>query len=272
MQTVTLTDRLRRRKFVLTGPDRYDDLDAGELTKVIGIKRKYQDEFLQAREIVALFFGIKDDQLNRFTEYQLLQLETTVEFTFEPVVKMDHWLFKHLPELKLYGPGDELENITFEELMHADQRLDQYKKTGDDVALSELVAVLMRPRRWFRPDPADIRRPFNQHAIARRAKKIRKKMDIATQLAIHFNYVACRSRMTDYFKNLFPDPDPDAPAKDNPATNENWLDVAIDLASQDPVLGRLHDIEKDNAYLVLKVLDRVIRQQRELQEYYESLK
>lgn len=272
MQTVQLTDQLRRRAFTLTGAESFDDVDAALLTGIIAAKRRYQDEFLQARAISALVFGINDDQLGRLTPYQLLQLTTTVEFTFEPVVKMEKWLFSSLPALKLYGPADELENITFEELMHADQRLDQYKHTGDEIALSELVAVLMRPRRWFRRNGADIREAFNQHTITRRAERIRKRLDLDTQLAIHFNYVACRSRMTDYFKNLFPDPDPDAVPGDKPATNDNWLDVAIDLASKDPVLGKLHDIEKDNVYLVLKVLDRVIRQNNEMKEYYESLK
>jgi len=269
MQHISLTDNLRRRRFDISGPSAADELNADQLTGVMRIKQRYDNEDLQAIRISALLFSIDKERMQRLTTLQKLQLAATVEFLFEPRCKMDKWLFNSLGS-GLFGPADGLENLTFGELMHADRRLDQYRETGEERYLDELVAILMRKRKrfLFGRHADDVRSPFKEGLITKQGRKIAKRLTLPEKAAIHFNYVACRSRLADFFPNLFPEPDQDEPVN-NPASNDNWLDVAIDLARKEHVLGNIHDIEKDNVYLVLRVLDRVIAENKKLIKEYE---
>lgn len=270
MQNVTLA----KRRFV--GPERFEDLTTAQLLKVIALQRMYPNRFLAVLEIVKYLFRVPAGLMGKLTDVQAYQLGSVANFLFE-TPKFERWFIKTLPGSalkKFYGPGDGLDNITFNELMHADQALDKYAKSNNQRYLAELAAVLYRPAQSFEDyfNTGDRRAPFNVNHTAVRADLIEEHISGDTLQAIRLNYVACRAVLAGYFTNLFPAADPDELQKEKPAANANWLDLAIQLARKEPALGDLHDIERDNAYLVCRVLDQVIKEYNELEAEREKIK
>jgi len=268
MQSIILAKKHR-----FTGPGNFEEISQAQLVTIMRVQRTIPGEILQAMELAHLIFKIPAKLINKLTDAQVMQLISIWNFVYMPTICFEKWIIKKLPGLKLYGPSDSLDNISFDELMHADQALDAYKDSEDEQHLDELVAVLYRPKtsRKLYQDTGDIRILFNKNHLSERAKTIRKTLDIDVKQAIRFNYIACRAVMAMPFVHLFPEAD-DEEIGDKKASNGNWLDVSISLARKEPVLGNFHDIERDNAYLVLKVLDQVMKDYKEQMAEIEKRK
>lgn len=74
---------------------------------------------------------------------------------------------------KYYGPGDLLANVTAEEFYNADDFLMLFLTQKESKYLEYMMAVLWREKA-DKPTSADIRKPFNEFEVEKRAAKFRK--------------------------------------------------------------------------------------------------
>ncbi|MGB4776636.1 MAG: hypothetical protein WBP45_15770 [Daejeonella sp.] len=279
MQTLKLTRTATGRTISLTGPGSYDELSAQQLVIFMRAKRKEKDPFCQALVLVKLFFKIPATYIKKLNKIQAMQLASLVNFLYEPALKIEKWLISSISTrhwLKrnfFYGPADGLENICFAEFFYADDRFSKYQNTNDPVKLNELIGILYRKKDEVsnQDNTGDIRIPFNKHTIEKNGLQV-SGLNEDTKRAILLNYIGCRTLLAGYFKNLFPQVKEDEEKTDQPATNGSWLELAIQLARKERALGTFSEMELQNAYLVLKVLDKVIEEAEEMKEEIERLK
>jgi len=273
MQSFSLIDKHSKKAFDYKGPDKWAELTKAQFMLVMNAKATLSDSFKQAILLVQLLFAVKLQSIKKLTTVQAIQLAGIVNFLFEGDQEMGAW---HVPKIlrrmkePLYGPGNKLANITFAEFMFADICVENYLKTKDEKFLNQLIGVLFREgneKQKF--ETGDIRFEFNKakiDAVVLEAEKFSQ----AIKNAVLINYLGCKKALIKPLKNVFPDRKEQQDEK--PGQSQSWLDVAIQLARKEHALGSLYEIEKSNAFLVLKVLDKVIAESVEMQEELNSLK
>jgi hypothetical protein len=169
--------------------------------------------------------------------------------------------------IKLYGPADELANLSFVEFIKAEGAYISYAKTRNEEALNLLVAILYRPKRKdYDPDSpdfdGDIREKYNDHLLAGRVKKV-SRLPLATRQAVFLYYDGCRALILQQYSNVFRKP------KDGDAKGRGWGHVLRSLA------GSVNEYERTAHQplgTVLIDLDMAIQESDELQERLEALK
>jgi hypothetical protein len=84
----------------------------------------------------------------------------------------------------------------------------------------------------------------------------------AVQLGILMNFEGCLDRFPEQYPNLY----------DNPSGEEGgtWLDTGINLARSTPALGTFNELERQNLDLVLRMLDAIMKEQKELKAQSEK--
>jgi hypothetical protein len=168
---------------------------------------------------------------------------------------------------KLYGPADELANLSFVEFIKAESAYIAYAKTRDPEALDLLVAILYRAKRKdydpTSPDfDGDIREKYNDHLLAGRVKLV-SRLPLATRQAIFLFYDGCRSLILKQYSNVFRKP------KDGDAKGRGWGHVLRSLA------GSVNEYERTAFQplgTVLTDLDMAIQESDEMLEKIEALK
>jgi len=274
MQTIKLKYINRKEWKQFSGPATWDELTEKQFLYVVRAKTLVKDITKQALILGQLLFDIPARYIREATHLQKLTIAGTMNYIYEEQVAIRKWFFKLLLVnfKKYYGPADELDNLTFGELMFADENFRRYQKTKDIRYIDQLIAILYR-RRGTKEHfslTGDVREPFNKAHIERNAKLFKYLKDEIKQ-AILINYIGCRSIMAEPFGFVFQKIDEDDET-DKPATNGSWLDVAIQLARKEQALGNLLELENQNAYLVLKVLDKVIEEHEEMERQMNSTK
>lgn len=188
-----------------------------------------------------------------------------------------------LPQLRLgvfgkvFGPADGLSNLVFLEFTKTEASYVQFLQTKDEKFLNRLIAVLYRPRKWgftllFErlgvfgfERTGDVRARYNDHCLEERAKAI-GKLSKPLRLAIFMFYHACRMRIIESNRNVFPEPD-EFETKDANRQPGSWAHVIRTLA------GHLNDFEKtafQPLSLVLFDLDASIQENRRLKREMEE--
>ena len=277
MHTFTITPRTKRKPaLTFKGPSDWDELDSTFFLSVMRARLKVEDHFQQAMALITVLFRVPEWYIKQLTHAQAIQLASCMNFVFDPEVKIEKWMIRKIfpnARFTLYGPGDTLENITFGELMYADMHFRRYQDTKNEDNLNKLIAVLYCRRSSDEEFKAhgDLRTAFNKVHLDADAEYCASAKEEVKQ-GILVNYIGCRSIMTGLFKNVFPliNNDADPEQTDAPQKQASWLDVAIQLARKEHALGTIAEVEKHNAYLVLKVLDKVIQENEELE--YEASK
>jgi len=168
---------------------------------------------------------------------------------------------------KLYGPADELANLSFVEFIKAESAYIAYAKTRDPEALNLLVAILYRPKRKdYSPQSpdfdGDIREKYNDHLVGDRVKLV-SRLPLSTRQAIFLFYDGCRALILKQYPNVFRKP------KDDDAKGRGWGHVLRNLA------GSVNEYERTAFQplgTVLSDLDMAIQESDEMQEKLEELK
>lgn len=271
MQEVQLISRGVVKTF--KGPSTWGELTKSQFMAAIAAKNRINDNFKQAIVLTQILFSIPLTLIKQLTTVQAYQLAGVMNFLFLEKAEIKAW---HLSVIKikngddLFGPSDTLGNICFGELMFADLSLKKYKETKAELHLENLVAILFRPGGDAQFElTGDKREPFNKSLVDIRRKRNFEKITQVQKQAVLINYIGCRELMSKSFKHVFPQAEPEAePVK----STETWLDVAIQLARKENALGTIKDVEITNAWLVLKVLDKVIMESKEMQAEMNKLK
>jgi hypothetical protein len=272
MQEVKLIDKRSKKVLSFTGPGNWEELSKEQFLAAINSKIKIESEFEQAIVLAQIFFDIPLKMVKQLTTVQAIQLAGVVNFLYEAQITLSKW---HLPFIfrigkpTLAGPTDRLGNLSFGELMFADLAVSEYQKTKNVAVLDKLIVILYREKNNdLYEQSGDYREKFNKNLVAQRLKDLGEIAEEKRQ-AVLINYIGCRELMSKSFKNVFPErKTEEAPA----ASKETWLDVAIQLARKEKALGTIKEVEETNAWLVLKVLDKVIQESEELQAELDKMK
>jgi hypothetical protein len=153
-----------------------------------------------------------------------------------------------------YGPFNRLSNITLHEFSYADTAFNAYLETEDMHQLNKLIAVLYRPA--IDHSANDVREPFDQYKLEKRARKI-ARLSWPVRLAILYNWIGCRSMITDMFPKIFSQ-------KDGKASKFGWADVIVSTAGQK--FGTVDQTADANLFNILIHHKQQIEEQEELQK------
>lgn len=192
--------------------------------------------------LMQIWFGLRYIHMRWLDEEQRLALVNAIAFTNARPRK---WMLPHLQNPlagRLYGPGSALEHLTFGEFMAAETARQQ-----EDTAM--LGAVLYAPAGKRRFDPAAIERRLGRFTRQHKA-------DLNSIL---INYLGCMDALAERFRFVF------RPGNGEGAAG-SWLDIGLSLARQTNALGTYTDLESTNIYLVLPVLDAILKEQAELEK------
>lgn len=204
--------------------------------------------------LLRLWFGIRYRHLRR------LQGEQRI-FLFDEVFawlsqRPDQWM---LPRLRVFlhryrGPGNRLEHLSFGEFVYAESTRSGLDEQPTKAQLAELAAALYRP---YQPGAAGQRLGFNRASLDSQIKRF-GWIPMETLEGIRINYFGCIDQLSPRFPFVYP--------KSSGGGEEpcSWLDVGLSLARQTGALGTFHQMEETNVYLVLSVLNDVLREQAEL--------
>lgn len=279
MSSIKISPYKKRKPAIeLTGPGDWDDLTPVEFLMVLRARLNVEDIFHQALVLVKILFKVPDWYMAKLNHVQGIQLASLMNFAFDPEIKIERWLIKKVfPDgiNPLFGPGDTLDNISFGELMYADLNFRKYQETKSNKYLNKLIAVLFRKKSTDEEfkKTGDLRTTFNKvhlDADAEYCSSIKEEV----KQAILINYIGCRSIMASLFSNVFPVINREAGNENLEKNQKNigWLDVAIQLARKEHALGTISEVENQNAYLVLKVLDKVILENEELENEINKIR
>ena len=202
--------------------------------------------------------GLSDEQVADALSYGQQLLESS------------DWVFDSLPQVKwplpalsvdkttVYGPGDGLRHLSFEEFIYAENCWSKFRAKPDDPALTKMAAILFRGKRQKAvPEGADPRQPFDPHWVERNGKRF-LKLDRYQLWGILLAYEGARAELASHFSFVFQKPEPGA--KTPPA---GWYDVALSLAGED--VQKFEANNRANVYLVLAMLNKAIQRQEELE-------
>lgn len=184
-----------------------------------------------------------------------------------PKLKIAHIIEnKYLPMQALYGPGDKLKNLVFEEFMYAESMIEKFKKDNNTHYLDQFVAILYRPKKRDKNLHGDVREAFNRHSVEERTRKI-EKIDKASKEAIHLNYLGCKALLPKLYPALFSDSDPNAGAARSSFT---WLDMAYRFVNHQPT--ELETFKKLNLHEVLASLNLKVKDDQALKAEIDAMR
>lgn len=195
----------------------------------------------------------------------LVDLLKTSDFIFKENT-LTHNLFPHIPlsifrrgvrgeallkRNSLYGPSDELKNISLAEFSYADSFYLKYFKSKNTEDLDLMIACLYRPKQkevdinseYF---TGDIREKFNKNTIEQRAAQI-KKLHIKYKQAILLFYIGCRTYIVDSHPSVFPK---DSKQK---ASRFGYASLILELSGQK--FGNYEQTQQQELYTILTYLE-----------------
>ncbi|GAB4042187.1 hypothetical protein [Spirosoma litoris] len=185
----------------------------------------------------------------------------------QELLKSTDWVFETIPQASwpipglaidsktyVYGPGNALRYLTFEEFMYAEKCWSKFRAKPDNAQLTKLAAVLMRQKRNKTvPEGADPRQVFDPHWVERNAMRFAKLARFELW-GILLAYEGARAELATHFKNVFQKPEP---GQKTPSAS--WYKIALSMAGED--VQKFEANNRANVYLVLAMLDQAIERQ-----------
>lgn len=266
MQTIQLKHHNKSKPVELTVPRSWNELSNKQLiqaAKVLGAALP-RDEMRM--RLLTVLVNVPWYSLRAYwwwfqlDEDALPDLLSLTDFLFESNDLTD-WKIKWVKPFgspALYGPFNRLSNITLHEFSYADTAFNAYLETEDQHQLNKLIAVLYRPA--VDHSANDPREPFDQYKLEKRARKI-ARLSWPVRLAILYNWIGCRSMITDMFPKIFSQ-------KDGKASRFGWADVIVSTAGQK--FGTVDQTADANLFNILIHHKQQIEEQEELQKQQKN--
>jgi hypothetical protein len=211
--------------------------------------------------LLRIWYKLKKKHLDLLDDDQRAVLvDTLFSFLSE---RPSHWM---QPRLRVWlrryrGPGDRLQHLTFGEFMFAESARSGIGETPTNEQMAELAAALYRP---YQAGAQGERSALDKGAFDRQIKRF-SYLSTDTLQGVLINYYGCHDQLVARFENLYP-----KTKTESSEEGGSWLDVGLNLARQTGALGTFNQLEQTNVYLVLSVLDSVMREQAELKENMKS--
>lgn len=171
----------------------------------------------------------------------------------------------------LYGPGDVLGNVIFEELVRAMIEHRRYHE-GNALALPRLIATLWRHERtdgrW--PTEPDRREPFADHRIEERVAEV-QSMKTEEQMACLLYFEGCLDYVMRKHYHAFGEGDGADEHKPTQAEQADAFMRLINALAQDDPTKAEH-VRKSLAWDAIVALDEVARKAEEHKRQLEKMK
>lgn len=261
-----ITILINKKKLSYEGPASYDECTSVQYQQLIRLRQRLvldaHAQFLILRLVydiperyVQYFFdkdamrilGVTDEEEQDYLTAQGVALLQTCDWVFTGEMP-SKWIIKQAyirNGSTVYGPADQLTDLTFEDFMFAELYYTQRN-------FGKLMAVLFR----LIHRPTKSRLLLNPDRIANHAEGF-SNMTSWMQEAVYFNYEGCRRYLAGCFKHVF------RISSEKNTEAGTWLDVAIGMAGDDP--RKFNDLKKENMYIVLKMLDNNLAQIEKIQ-------
>ncbi|RYC69748.1 hypothetical protein [Spirosoma sordidisoli] len=239
------------------GPASWDELTPRHFLQLLNWRVKLGGEPAGRWVLLQLWYGIRYRHTRLLDDDQRAWLISYLDFLDE---RPERWMLPCLRvRLRRYiGPGDGLQHLTFAEFMHAEAARKRYEADGQPADLAELVAALYRPKaRFFETAGDGARTLFDRRTLDTQTADM-ATLPGAVQLGVLMNYMGCLDRFPDQFEYLF------KPSDQGGQEGGSWLDVGISLARQTGALGTFAQLEQSNLYLVLTMLDALMKENEQL--------
>ena len=216
-------------------PASWDELTASQVYLIaadfFGAK-KIDDA--QIRLIMTIIPANIFSQLDAVIRYEILQL-----LDWLPNVKLKKNLFPSFHGL--YGPSDELANVTVLEYATADSYFHAFIETQDIKFLDLMVACFYRKPK-LKPKEAkpldwdgDYRQKFNANLVEEIAEKHIKKLSVIFKQVVFLFFVGCKAKLVEDYSVLF-----QRSGDSSSSAGNGWADTIIDLGEA----GLFGDLEK----------------------------
>ncbi len=197
-------------------PEKWNEMSGKQFKKTI--KFLYPEKFGQQLDKTQSQLLVSKVLLNinwlvffALTTVQKVQLNWLTLFLYQEKNELTKNL---LPSFKipfgkrLYGLGDNFDNLIGSEFIIADNHFFNYFSSGNTADLDKFVACLYRPKRKnynpHSPDfKGDIREDFNSFLVDARAKKL-AKVSLAKKLMAYTYYIGCRTEWEEMYPYVFP--------------------------------------------------------------------
>lgn len=202
---------------------------------------------------------------------KLAQLSQLLNFLYEENTLTEN----KMPQLKKYGyptfhgPASEFLNLRWNEFMVADQYHSAFVRTSCLSMLDYLLSAIYRFKRPdYDPDKHDdIREPFNQHVLKRRAL-IWKKVAIHHKLSLYYFYVGCRAELVRTYPDIF-DSGGEGQTAGQSGQTADWLDLLRHLPSDK--FGTLEQLENQYVHTTLELASRMMRDARKVNSHQSTV-
>lgn len=197
------------------------------------------------------WYGLRYRDVRLLDDEQKVQLLAVLDWTHE---RPSRWMIPTLGSRLGYfdGPGDRLAALTFGEFMFAEAARAANLR-------AELAGALYHPR--------SNERAFSERGINERGTRF-AKLPAEMLEGILINYLGCLDIIGERFRRVFPLPKTgdDEELNLGSDSSSNWLDIALGLARQTGALGTFQQLQQTNLFLVLPVLEQLLKEQAELQK------
>jgi len=158
--------------------------------------------------------------------------------------------------IKYYGPSDKMLHCSFGEFTKAHNKLDQYIKTRDEKVLSEIIAILYRPKKafWFirkrLTNNRDPRRKLHDLSLKKRTA-IFANLDPSIKYGVFLFFTGVLNSLPGQFPNVF------RKREDNSEENKyGWVPLVISLADGKTDDQSLERVLSSNLYNVFFGLEQ----------------
>lgn len=167
---------------------------------------------------------------------------------------------------KFYAAKDELDNITFYEMITIFEYLDQYQKTKNESLLNKLIAVVYRPKKQDTRENkesgfhGDWRLPYRNYesTVAQRAEII-ATIPKETKSLILLWLMSCRDNITYHFNRIF--------SGGGSGEQSSWSEVLLSLAEN---MTDINQVSDTHHWTALKHIDVKMKHAEEVAKRYKS--
>ena len=246
---------LGKRKFI--GPSSWEEITPKHFLQLLNWRVQLGGEPAGRFVLLQLWYGIRYRDFRLLSDDDRVFLLSHLDFLDQ---RPERWM---LPQLRvntrLYvGPGDGLEQLTFAEFMYAQAARDRFMATGLISNLSDLAAALYRSKAIFWQKAGDAQRSlFDSRRYDLESRNMSRLPETVLQ-GILMNYEGCLDRFPEQFEYLFKS------SSESESEGGTWLDVGLGLARQTGALGTFAELERSNLFLVLTMLDAIMKENAEL--------
>jgi hypothetical protein len=202
-------------------------------------------------KLIFSMLNLKLKKVKNISAEDLFFIGETINFLLEAVMLTK----QKLPRIRrYYGPDEGMKNCTFGEFITAQVKLEAFDKSKDPALLSEMVAILYRPKKafWFIrkhfTSDIDCRVKLVEKNIAKRGRRL-SRHNKAELYAVYLFFSGVIGSLPKIFPNVY------RKKGDNDGSSFGWAGLVISMAdgkTDDESLRRIMDSNLYNVFMGLE--------------------